>query len=58
MHRVLVEEEILNLIKNDWTTETRYRDVDALINYRISHELIYDVKSSISLKKKNILKSI
>ena len=30
----------------------RHRDADALIDYRISHESTYDVKSSMSLKKK------
>ena len=29
----------------------RYRDANAFVDYRISHESIYDVKSSMSKKK-------
>ena len=48
VYRVLAEEEILSWMKDYWATKRRHRDADALVNYRISHESTYDIKSSIS----------
>ena len=30
----------------------KHRDVNALVDYKISHESVYDIKSSMSKKKK------
>ena len=51
MHRILVEKRILNWLKDYWETKRKHRDANVLVNYRISHESTYDVKSSMNWKK-------